>query len=245
MKNNRNNKRVLLWIVLAILLIFAAGTIWYLSDDYHADSAAMETIHNPSNGITVVFQNDAYIFRPEEPKAGLIFYPGGKVDFEAYAPLMERLAEHGFLCVLLHVHQNLAVLEPNAADGVIALFPEITGWYIGGHSLGGVIASTYAAKHREDFAGLVLLGAYSTADFSGSDYRAVSIYGSEDRVLSIDAYRKNRNHLPVDTIELVLQGGCHSYFGNYGEQKGDGTPSISREEQQRLTAETIALLCAQ
>ena len=32
-----------------------------------------------------------------------------------------------------------------------------------------------------------------------------------------------------------MEGGNHSQFGNYGEQKGDGKATISAEEQQRQT----------
>ncbi|MBN2882364.1 MAG: hypothetical protein JXN10_02475, partial [Clostridia bacterium] len=39
--------------------------------------------------------------------------------------------------------------------------------------------------------------------------------------------------------KLEITGGNHAYFGNYGEQKGDGTASISREEQQNITAKAV------
>jgi hypothetical protein len=62
----------------------------------------------------------------------LIFYPGGKVQYEVYAPLMEKLAENGILCVLVHMPGNLAVLDINAADGIREMYLEIKTWYIGG-----------------------------------------------------------------------------------------------------------------
>ncbi|MCF0206701.1 MAG: alpha/beta hydrolase, partial [Bacteroidales bacterium] len=39
--------------------------------------------------------------------------------------------------------------------------------------------------------------------------------------------------------ELVIEGGCHSYFGWYGMQDGDGEPSISRDEQINRTVDFL------
>ena len=40
-------------------------------------------------------------------------------------------------------------------------------------------------------------------------------------------------------MEVVIDGGNHSQFGNYGFQKGDGEARISREEQEDRTVEAI------
>ena len=133
-----------------------------------------------------------------------------------------------------------AVLNRNAADSIPERFSEVTDWYIGGHSLGGAMAASYAAKHTDELDGLVLLAAYSTADLTDSGLRVYSTYGSEDGVLNREKYEADRTNLPQDTTETVIDGGCHAGFGSYGAQKGDGTPTISAEEQQRQTADALA-----
>ena len=112
------------------------------------------------------------VFLPEDPKRGLIFYPGGKVEETAYAPLMREAAENGTLCVLLKMPLRLAVLDVNAADGIQTAYPVVKNWYISGHSLGGSMAASYAAKHTETFQGLILLAAYSTEDLRTADFRS-------------------------------------------------------------------------
>ena len=107
------------------------------------------------------------------------------------------------------------------------------------------MASNYAAAHSEDFDGLILLAAYSTKDLTGTTLRALSVYGSEDGVMNRESYEKNRANLPADTTEVILDGGCHSQFGSYGPQDGDGIPTISGEEQVRQTAEAIAAFVGQ
>ena len=92
--------------------------------------------------------------------AGLIFYPGGKVQETAYLPLLEQLRQNGLTCVLVRMPFRLAVFNIDAANGVYAQFPAISRWYLAGHSLGGAMASSYVEKNSDRLAGLILLGAY-------------------------------------------------------------------------------------
>jgi dienelactone hydrolase len=153
---------------------------------------------------------------------------------------MMELASNGILCILIEMPFNLAVFDMNAADGIRQLYPGIDHWYIGGHSLGGSIAASYAAKNSEDFDGVILLGSYSTTDISATTLDALSIYGSEDHVMNREKYEKYKTNLPEDMTEIVIDGGCHAYFGMYGEQEGDGTPTLSAEEQIRVSADYIS-----
>ena len=131
---------------------------------------------------------------------------------------------------------NLAVLDPSAADGIAEEHPEITEWYIGGHSLGGSMAASYIAK-TEGFSGLILLASYSTADVS--HLPVLSILGSEDGVMNREKYEKYKANLPESFSETVIEGGNHAGFGIYGEQEGDGKATITGAEQISLTADTI------
>lgn len=78
----------------ALLLALALGCGLYGADYYRAT----ETLQGSSGPVTVELTRGRAVFRPEEPEAGLIFYPGGKVEFTAYAPLMKKLAEENVLC---------------------------------------------------------------------------------------------------------------------------------------------------
>jgi len=153
---------------------------------------------------------------------------------------MQACAEKGVLCIIAEMPFNLAVLDINAADGIQKEYPQIENWYIGGHSLGGSMAASYLEKHTDEYEGLILLGSYSTADLSDTDLNVLSIYGSEDQVMNCEKYNENKSNLPTNFTEIVIDGGCHAYFGMYGAQDGDGTPSISNSEQILQTAEHIA-----
>ena len=89
-----------------------------MNDYYHANEEAMECITEEDEAVTVLALEDTILFTPQMPKSALIFYPGGKVQYEAYAPLMKACAKQGILCVLVKMPLNLAVLDRNAADGI-------------------------------------------------------------------------------------------------------------------------------
>lgn len=227
--------------VIMVLLVAFIGCAVYVNDYYHAEDTAIAAMAGTHN-YTVEEYDGNIAFIPSEPAAGLIFYPGGKVEHTAYAGLMAEFADKGVLCVLVEMPFRLAVLDMNAADGIQENFPEIEKWYIGGHSLGGAMAASYISNHTDEFEGLLLLGAYSTADISDSRLSVISVYGSEDKVLNMEKYKDNRGNLPSGFTEFIIEGGCHSYFGSYGRQDGDGEPSVSMEEQVRQTVDVFVEL---
>ena len=245
-------KKKLLAITIVLLTAAAAACGIYINDYYNAETEALECVAQPAGDVTVAEEDGKVIFVPDKVEGGMIFYPGGKVEYESYAPLMNACAERGILCVLVEMPANLAVLDMDAADGIIQQINEeygeehgeIDSWYMAGHSLGGSMAASYIAENQEDFAGLILLAAYSTADISDTDLEVLSIYGEKDKVLNMEKYEEYRINLPEDMNELIIEGGCHAYFGKYGMQDGDGEPEITQDQQIEITADAVASLIA-
>lgn len=224
--------------VIVVLAMIVTGCGIYLNDFYRADTEAIEAF--ASDRTVEMKEADGFIVCSQpDADTGLIFYPGGKVEHTAYVPLMQECASRGILCVLVEMPFNLAVFDINAADGITEQYPDIDSWYIGGHSLGGSMAASYAAENSDIFEGLVLLGSYSAADLSETSLRVLSVYGSEDMVMNGEKYEECRTNLPDNFTETVIENGCHAYFGMYGEQEGDGTPAISNEQQIIITADAI------
>ena len=230
-------------ILLAVSLLLLGACAIYLGDYYRADTAASAAFGTAQDITRETLEDGTLVFLPQNADTGLIFYPGGKVEHTAYVPLMEALAARGILCVLVEMPFRLAVLDVSAADGVQEKYPQIQSWYIGGHSLGGSMAASYLEQNAARYAGLVLLGSYSTADLSDTALAVLSIYGSEDGVLNREKYDACMGNLPENTVQIVIEGGNHACFGVYGEQKGDGTASITGAEQITRTACEIADFC--
>ncbi len=214
-----------------ILILFAVCAI-YVSDFYEADDSATKDMSH------VRYLDDGSIVVGEGP-VGFIFYPGGKVESEAYIPLMLDIARAGVTCVIVDMPFKLAIFDTDKADEIREQLPYVQSWSIGGHSLGGSVASMHIEKSDFDYKALVLLGSYSTSDLTSESIEVISIYGSEDEVLNLKKYEKCVANLPDDFTEIVIDGGSHAQFGAYGEQRGDGAPTISREEQISLTSSAI------
>ncbi|MEN6417504.1 MAG: alpha/beta hydrolase [Clostridiaceae bacterium] len=228
-KPQRKKGRIALITLAVLILALTAVFFVYTQDYYHADETAKALFTtNPA----VKTEQSLTILSPDAANdrgVGLIFYPGGKVQETAYLPLLEQLRQNGLTCVLVRMPFRLAVFNIDAANGVYAQFPAISRWYLAGHSLGGAMASSYVEKNSDRLAGLILLGAYPVNDAA---LPTLAIYGSEDVKL-------DRTKLETVADKLEIAGGNHAYFGNYGEQEGDGTASISREAQQAQTVEAI------
>ena len=220
-------------IVLLILVILAGAFFWYVSDYYRAEDVALEVMAQDS-GITV--QDNLTILSPTYPTdTALIFYPGAKVEAEAYLPLLDQIRQTGIACILVHMPFHMAIFDANEAQKVIAQFPEYQHWYIGGHSMGGAMASKFASDHPDQVDGLILLGAYIYGDYPDED--TLTIYGSLNQSVE--------EHIDYTENIVEIEGGNHAQFGNYGPQKGDLPAAISAEEQQKQTVEAIEAFLAQ
>lgn len=240
-KTGRKKRRIL-WIIIpcAVFALLLCASLIYLESYYHADEDAIAAFSADRAVTEQTLDGGEITFDPGGAKIGLIFYPGGKVEHTAYVPLMRAIAENGVFCVLCKMPFRLAVFDTHAADRIREAHPEIGHWYIGGHSLGGAVASIEVKEHPGTYDGMILLAAFSNEDLIDESIRVLSVYGSEDRVLDLEKYEKEKDKLPRDVTETVIDGGCHAYFGMYGMQTGDGTPLLSNEKQIRIAAEIVA-----
>lgn len=187
-----------------------------------------------SDGRVRVSPEDYIVFQPteQEPAAGFVFYPGGRVDYRSYAAPLHQIAAEGYLVILLPVRLNLAFFDINAAQRAMAAFPQIRHWVVGGHSLGGVAAALYASRN-EKVDGVVFWASYPADDsLKNTDMQILSIYGTLD-MGGMDAFKESRANLPADTQFVVIEGGNHAQFGDYGFQPGDNQAAISRLDQQK------------
>lgn len=220
-------------IVLLVLAILAGVFFWYVSDYYRAEDAALEILAQDS-GITV--QDNLTMLSPTAPTdTAMIFYPGAKVEAEAYLPLLDQIRQTGITCILVHMPFHMAIFDTNAAEDVIDQFPAFQHWYIAGHSMGGAMASRFASEHPDQINGLILMGAYIYGDYPAE--KTLTIYGSLNQSVE--------DHIDYTENIVEIEGGNHAQFGNYGPQKGDLPAAISAEEQQKQTVAAIEAFLAQ
>ena len=235
-RNRNHSKRRKAVLSASALLLIAAFCFVWLSDFYPADPESGQYLVS-AGGVKLERSVNGWRFDGPGEAAALIFYPGAKVEAAAYAPLLFSLAAGGVDAFLVQMPFRLAVLDQRAAERLIGTYP-YRRWILAGHSLGGAMASGYAAAHADTVGGLVLLAAYPTEKLDDSQ-AFLSVYGDRDGVLNFERYETSRACWPRTAQELVIPGGNHAQFGNYGPQSGDGEAAISRAEQQKLTVDAI------
>lgn len=220
--------RIALGIVVLLLALCAGAFFWYVSDYYRAEDVALGVLAQDS-GLSV--QDDLTVLSPSVPSdTAIIFYPGAKVEAEAYLPLLEQIKQTGVTCILVHMPFRMAIFDANAAEDVMEQFPEIQHWYMAGHSMGGAMASQFASGHQDEIDGLILLGAYIYGDYP--DEKTLTVYGSLNQSVE--------DHIDYTENIVEIEGGNHAQFGNYGPQKGDLPATISAAEQQAQTVDAIS-----
>lgn len=194
-----------------------------------------------------------------ELKTGLMFIPGGLVDPRAYIKSFERFTlDHQMPVLILKVRSNLAVFNSRQARRVRNEFKDKK-WYIGGHSLGGVVAAMSVGQEPDSYEGLFLQGSYSITDLSHWDEPVFSFIAENDGLIDSTAFEENEPHLPegiyIDspyslglgdthgkTVYYTIKGGNHAQFGNYGEQEGDLQAEISAKKQQSEFFNVLTIL---
>lgn len=230
------------WIGRLAVLALVAMVAWL---NPFAFQPADATEAAPSSGVAIAESATAVTMSPGGAPAtkGLVFYPGARVEALAYADILRPAVDAGNLVVILKAPLNLSLLDGNQARSVMSDHPEVSAWTVGGHSLGGVSASSFA-QGNTDVSGLLLYASYpldSMRDRTGLS--VLSISGTEDGLSTPDKIDASRERLPLDAGFVVVQGGTHAFFGSYGAQPGDGEPTISREAaQEQISTATVDFL---
>ena len=229
--------RYLLLGVLILLLAGAGGFFLWATNPAQPEAVALAALQT-RDGVSFEDMDGWLVFQPLDsaPGTGLIFYPGGRVDPRAYAPHARDIAGQGFTVVIVPMPLNLAFFGLNRADQVMAAFPDIETWAVGGHSLGGAMAAEYVRAKPEQVSGLVLWAAYpgGNNDLSAADLPILSVYASQDGLATLEDINDSRARLPLNTTFVEISGGNHAGFGWYGPQNGDGQATLSKPEQQEL-----------
>jgi hypothetical protein len=223
-------KRIVLGL-LSVLLLISIGFVVWAETPLGPSPEALTALESDAN--VTVTSGDFITFEPVgvKPTTAFIFYPGGRVDYRSYAAPLHAIAAQGYLVVLVPVRLNLAFFDINAGEPVLTQHPEIKHWVVGGHSLGGV-ASALFAKDQPKIEGIVFWASYPADDsLRNSDLKMLSIYGTND-MAGMAKFDETRPLLVSDAKYVVIDGGNHAQFGDYGPQPGDHEATISRADQQ-------------
>jgi hypothetical protein len=237
-------KRILRYMGIGIVVLFIMSVfgifIWAKLGTRHAKEIALAALESTDR--VMVTQEQWIVFEPiSYTEIGLIFYPGGLVEAEAYAPILQKISREGMLVIITPMPLNLAIFNTGAANDVIDAYPHITTWIISGHSLGGAAAAIFAENNPDRIDTIVFWDSYpaDSADLSDNVISALSIFGTTNDNPNTDNLNDNKHLLPDDTIYIGIEGANHAQFGDYGPQGGDVIASISLIEQHEWVAEIM------
>lgn len=239
-----NTQRVFWLVFLGGLLLLSSAIVWYTRRalaPYPPAQAALEALASDAE-VQVMETPYGWVFIPQEAvKGGLAFYPGGLVEPQAYAPTLRQIAMGGYRVALLRVRFNLAVTEQGKARQAMAEAPSLP-WAVGGHSLGGVVASNFA-QSSDEVRALVMWAAYPQNDLSAKDLPTLALFAELDGVIRPEQLEASLGKFPKNTHRQTIPGLNHAGFAAYGPQRGDQAATIPAEEGWRQVAQrTIAFL---
>lgn len=228
---------------LAALAAVGLAAALFLLQPFPAEPRALDALES-DDAVTVTDTLTRTIYEPVGVvQAGLVLYPGARVDPRAYAVLARDLAEQGSRVVVVKCPYDLALLCADAAEQYLT---DTLPWSLGGHSLGGVAASQFVARTGpgSDLDGLILWASYPLDDLGDRDDLVVaSISGSNDGLTTPQDVESRRDHLPPDTVYTEIEGAIHAFFGDYGIQPGDGEPAVDRQvAQEQIVQATLTAL---
>lgn len=236
--------KVLITSLVLLVLLFLGGLFLLHNKTYQPLSETLKETES-TNQYTVEETKDAIIFLPlnneGQQDTSILFYQGGLVEEKSYSTIAAKLATEGYPVYLVKHALNLAVTDTNKAESIIT-DEKIHDYVIGGHSLGGVMASRFANEAAtEKLKGVFLLASYpdETGRLNDLPLSVISIIGSNDGVVDKEAYQNGKNYLPDSTLFYTIEGGNHAGFGDYGDQVGDNPASISAEQQQEETVKQL------
>lgn len=240
-KKMKKRYKILIGVFIVLLSIICGFLLWLYIP--HSPMEITKEFIQDNEAVSVV-ETDYYSFIPKVPldsKVGVIIYPGARVDAISYARIGKELAQAGIYVYIVEPKLRLALLSINDSDQIIQENPQVESWYVSGHSLGGTAASMYMVEHSEDIEGIIFLASYplDSYDFTDSEFRVLSIYASEDTFATVEDIERFDSIMPAVYEKVFIEGGNHEQFGYYGHQRGDGTATIKRDEQQAIIIEAI------
>ena len=225
------NRKIKIGIIIIIVLVIAYAAFTFLSYN-HAEDTATKYLNGTSQVSVVKIDNGLFV-DGEGNETAFIFYPGAKVEYTSYLPMLCDLASQGVDCYVVQMPFNFAIFGENEADSIINS-TNYSHYILSGHSMGGYVASSYMV-HSGKGDGLVLFAAYPTEKI---EKPVLSIYGSDDGVLNFKTYNESKT-LMGNLTEVIIDGGNHAQFGYYGNQSGDNPSKITPEKQQGQSVDEI------
>ena len=224
-------------LIVIVLLGSIAYGIYFVYTPYQPNGFTLASIKSENTDLQIIETENYISIIPNsngstKPASAYIFYQGGRVEPESYLRHFAYItSKQKVASFILKSSFNFAITNVNLAQKVLDDNPTLQNVFVGGHSLGGVAASTFVSANLTNtkVKGLFLWAAYPSDSKlqMNSSLQVISIYGSKDAFVTEEKIQESKTNLPSKTTFIKIQGMNHSEFGDYGLQSGDNIPDIS------------------
>lgn len=234
----KKRAKIIGMILLGLLLITIGGWLAVRTQIYQPSSQAQQVAQR--SGQKSVKQGLFFAAKNSQQPL-VIFYPGAFVEPASYSKWAQQVSAGGHSVYIARFPLDLAVLGGNRAQSYLQQ-TKTSSYVIGGHSLGGVMASRFTKQQT----GAQLQGVFFMASYPDQKGRldqtklpVLSLTASRDGVLNYEKWQAARKYLPTTTRFAEFKGGNHAGFGDYGHQKGDHRATVSDQAQQDWIARQL------
>lgn len=243
----RRARRIVVGVAVVVLLAVIAFLVYANMVMAGERAAAIMVWQNPA--VSVTSTEHSVVMKPTgaASQTGLVFIPGAKVDPYAYMYKLSGIVESsGVTVVITKPTLNLAFFDQRPLSLFEDDAPDVSRWFVGGHSLGGVRACQLAdpGTAGSEVAGIVLFGSYCANDLSGSTLEVLSIGGSDDGLSTPQKIADAAIRLPQNANLVQVEGLNHGGFGDYGVQPGDGVATLTSEQERSAITELLQSVLA-
>lgn len=230
----RNRLRIVWFSVVAVFMLWQWST--YQAKGIEPSFLMTDDLVEVRNG------KDKISFIPKDSSGiDVIFFPGGLVDPQAYAPLARQIAAQGYHVHIIRMLWRMSVNGYNRIKTIFELDDKSRVYVLGGHSQGAKMAAQFVYENPGLISGLYLLGTSHPRDIdlSGISIPAIKVYAEYDGLASVEEVEENFSRLPANTDLKLIEGGNHSQFGYFGSLLFDGSAQIDREKQHEMTVQHL------
>ena len=229
------------WTILSLIAITLAAVLTWMLFPSPATAESLSEV-KAIPGLTIEETTEYY--QLSNAGAGttdqaIVFYPGAHVASNAYLAKLAPQAMRGVTVFVIKSPLQFAIFDPGAAGRIIAAHTTVKRWYVGGHSLGGVVACMYAKDHTSQLSGLFFFGSYCSGDISGTNLSVLSLAGSQDGLSTPAKIQSAKRLNPPSALYLEIPGADHADFGDYGKQFGDRPSSTTRLEVKQAITDAL------
>jgi pimeloyl-ACP methyl ester carboxylesterase len=213
-----------------VLLIAAIILIGWYQIDGQPLAETEQYLHGEGYSV-VESDNGSLIFTPAAGNGyGLVIMHGALIKPQSYAKTAAFFVERGYAVYLPYGFARLSITAVNDAARRAQEFG-LDGWFVIGHSMGGLSSMTLTAKHPLPIKAVALWASAMPSDFSGSSLPILFLWGDHDGLLPAERFAQTRQNLPASTQFITVEGGNHQNFAMYSHQFFDAEATIDWAEQ--------------